>query len=389
MLWVSHCEPLSAQTNSQPNQTDTAAIKHAILLLGDVDPTVRKNAKAEIESFGPAAISELAKAAKLETTADYEIQIAATTILATLKEAKVVKETDNFVRGEAMLPGWEAFKELTQDSAESRSLFSEIYLKNRQELIRATNPPTPGAARNYQTSYSTLKGLFESPDLAQVCFGMFLLARQQNQPTSADASEGVSAIRVGPSTQQIKFLFGTLSTQKSPIAKLRGKGQTAVLLVRAIIESAPQTPQLLSYNLALIRQIKSTEISPLLLDLAEPQNPTSIRAQAIEHAITLGDKTTFEKLNRYLDDKTEVGKYLTAAPKDTPAGQRAKQQISIVQIRDLILLGNLRLTKQDHTEFGFTPQAINTSQSKIDIKKAGFVKNEAREKAFERFHNNR
>ena len=56
-----------------------------------------------------------------------------------------------------------------------------------------------------------------------------------------------------------------------------------------------------------------------------------------------------------------------------------------MQIRDLILLGNLRHAGENHTEFGFDSQAFNTTNNEVDIKLAGFINNEAREKAFERF----
>ena len=387
IILTTYNQPLLAQTEvTQPvtSQADTEAIRREILLLGDTDPTVRKNARAAVENFGNAAINELKKAVKFETTKDYETQIVAAKILANLQHAIALKEADKFVRGEKELEGWPAFKNLTEDTPESRSLFRDIYLQNHKELLLATSPPVPGTNRKYAASYTQLKNLFESSDLTQVCFGMFLLARKQNEQESTGTNTGLQAIHVGPSLIQIKHLFDTLAAKRSPLAKLNNQGLAPVMLVRAIIESAPQAPQILTSKISLIQQIKSKEISPLLITFAAPENPTVIRVQAIEHAIKIGDKDAFKKLNTYLDDTTEVGKYLVS-PDDAPASQRPKQQISLVQIRDLILLGNLRLNKQDHAEFGFRPEAIHKSTNKFNVKQAGFVNNEMREEAFKRF----
>ena len=387
VILVTCNQPLLAQTEvSQPliSQADTEAIKREILLLGDADPTVRENAKAAIENFGEAAISELEKAAKFETTKDYETQIMATKILTALQDALALKQAEQFVRGEKELAGWSAFKELAGDTTESRSLFRDIYLRNRKEVLLATNPPIPGTHRKHTVSYSQLKNLIESPELAQVCFGMFLLARKQNEQAAAGADAELHAIHAGPSLIQINRLLNALASKKSPLAKLNNQNLAPVMLVRAVIESTTQTPELLANKMSLIQQIKSKEISPLLINFAAPENPTVIRMQVIEHAIKIGDKDAFKKLNTYLDDTTEVGKYLVS-PDDAPASQRPKQRISQVQIRDLILLGNLRLNKQDHTEFGFRPEAIHKSTNKFDVMQAGFVNNETREEAFKRF----
>ena len=385
MSSVRYDQPLLAQTKvaqSLTSQVDTEAIKREIVLLGDPDPIVRENARVAIENFGEIAIGELKKAAKFETTRDYETQIVAAKILATLQDTLMRKEAEKFVRGEKELEGWEAFKELTGDTQESRSLFRDIYLRNREELLRATSPPAPGTDQNYTVSYSRLINLLASSDLAQVCFGMFLLARKQNEQKAEANAENQDA-PIGPSLRQIKSLFYTLAATKSPLTKLNGPAQAPAILVRKIIESSPQDSQLLSSKLSLVRKIKSKEIGPLLVDFAAPKNPTVIRLKAIEHAIQIADKETFEKLNTYLNDTTEVGKYLVPSD-DEPTTQKPKKLVSQVQIRDLILLGNLRLNEQDHTEYGFSAEAIDTT-NKFNVKLAGFINNETREKAFEHF----
>jgi len=45
----------------------------------------------------------------------------------------------------------------------------------------------------------------------------------------------------------------------------------------------------------------------------------------------------------------------------------------------------LRHAGENHTEFGFDSQAFNIVNNEVDIKLAGFINNEAREKAFERY----
>jgi len=385
LILVIYSQPLLAQTEVPqplPSQTDNEAIKREILLLGDADPIVRKNARTAIEGFGDAAIGELKKAAKFETTKDYETQIMAAKILAVLQDAIALEEAEEFVRGEKELEGWPAFKKLTGDTTESRSLFRDIYLQNREDLLRATGTQTPGTQTTYTASYSQIHSLIQSPELAQVCFGMFLLVRKQTAQKNAEAN---ATVQPGPSLPQIKQLFRTLATQNSPLAKLDDQSLAPAMLVRAIIESAPQTPQLLASQISLLRQIKSKEISSLLLDFAVPENPTVIRLAAIQHAIKVADKATFKKLNVYFDDTTEVGKYLVLASDNKSSSQPSKQLISQVQIRDVILLGNLRLGEQDHTEFGFRADAIDAATNKLDVKQAGFVDNEKRNKAFERF----
>ena len=386
MNLIRYDQPLLAQTEvAQPltSQADTEAIKREILLLGDVDPIVRKNAKAAIENFGNTAISELTKAANFETTKDYETQIMAAKILATLQNTIALKEAEKFSRGERELKGWPVFIKFTGDTPESRLIFRDIYLQNHEELLRATGLPTPDNKRKHTASFSQLNNLFESPDLTQVCFGMFLLALKQNEQETAEANSEALTMPVGLSLRQTKHLFSTLAMKKSPLTKLNSSDLTPTMLIQAIIESAPQAPQLLGNKISLIQLIKSKEISPLLLDFAAPENPTVIRAQAIGHAFKINDKDAFKKLNIYLNDTTEVGKYLVP-PDGKPNNQQSKQLISQVQIRDLVLLGNLQLNEQDHTEFGFRAKAVRTT-NELNVKQAGFVNNQTREEAFKRF----
>ena len=61
-------QPLHTQATLQ-------SIKNIISLLGHADPKVRRDARTELEQLGAAAISELEKAAKFESTNDYETQI--------------------------------------------------------------------------------------------------------------------------------------------------------------------------------------------------------------------------------------------------------------------------------------------------------------------------
>jgi len=147
-------------------------------LLGDVDPIVRKNAKAAIENFGNTAISELTKAANFETTKDYETQIMAAKILATLQNTIALKEAEKFSRGERELKGWPVFIKFTGDTPESRLIFRDIYLQNHEELLRATGLPTPDNKRKHTASFSQLNNLFESPDLTQVCRWTFIATNE-------------------------------------------------------------------------------------------------------------------------------------------------------------------------------------------------------------------
>ena len=105
---------------------------------------------------------------------------------------------------------------------------------------------------------------------------------------------------------------------------------------------------------------------------------------AIAHAIKTSDDNTFNQFNTYLSDTTVIGRYLAAQPNFDRA-KNDKPTIMEVQIRDLILLGNLRLTGKNYTEFGFDSKAVNVANNEVDIKLAGFINNEARETAFERY----
>ena len=362
---------------------DSASIQREISRLGDADPAIRLTAQAELLRLGAVAIEELENAAKFKTTLDYETQIAAAKILESIRETIAIEETDKFVVGKADLDGWPAFEKITGDSPESRSLFRDIYLRNRSELIRALRPTTDGNL----VSYDQLRGLFESPDLEQACFGMFLLARQQTLQNEAQSNAEIPFLAERPSEVQLEHLFSEIARPASPLTKLRTEIVPVSLLVRAIVETIPQDQPVLNAKLRLVSQINSPEIGPLLVKFASPENPTVVRAMAIAHAIKIGDAQTFAQLQPYLNDDTVVGKYLSDNTES--AGQPSKddpanRSIDAVQIRDLVLLGNLRLAEQDHADFGFNPDAINVSSNKVNLKRAGFSSDENRKRAFER-----
>ena len=191
-----------------------------------------------------------------------------------------------------------------------------------------------------------------------------------------------------PSELQLGHLLSSCVRQTSPLTNLRSNIGPVASLVRAVIETAPKEHPILGYKLSLLQQIKSPEISPLLVEFAAPEKPTVIRALAIAHAIKIGDAETFVKLQNYLNDDTVVGQFLignTAGAQAPTEDKPTRQQISEVQIRDIVLLGNLQLAGQAPSDFGFTAEAINAGGNKIDIKRAGFANDEDRKQAFERY----
>ena len=378
------CQTLLAQIKtSQPSQAqvDPATIQRQIALLGDADPTVRKKAQTELRRIGTTAVGELEKAAKFKSTLDYETQIAAAKILESIRDEVAISKADFFVGGKTSLPGWQAFKEFTGDTPASRALYRDIYLGSRSELSNELGP----LADANRVSYAQLKNLFESPELEKVCLGMFLLASQQTQQNAAQNDAELPFLHERPSQQQLAHLLNALIGRTSPLPKLRTGIEPAALLVRAVIETAPQEYPILSRKLAVIQQINSPEIGPLLIQFATPENPTIVRALAIAHAIKIGDDKTFAQLQTYLNDNTVVGKFLadsTAPAKETSKEEPVKRLIAEVQIRDLVLLGNLRLAEQAHADFGFNPEAVDVSDNKVDIKQAGFTNDDDRKKAF-------
>ena len=379
------CATLGAQNaTEQSTQTkvDPETIKQLIALLGDPTPSIRRNAKAELIRIGSVATSELEKASKFETTLDHEIQITAAEILETFQDTIAVRETDKFVRGSGTLPGWQAFEKITGDTPVSRSLFRDIYLQNRLELERAFGP-SPANTRYHQFTV-----LFESTDLEQVCFGMFLLARQQSQQSAARNTGASETLREGLSKKQLVVLLSLLARSTSPILKVRNNAAPVALLVKAVIETAPKEHLILNSKISLIQKINAPEIGPLLVKFAEPEYPAVVRSLAIAHAIKIGDADTFSQFNPYLSDSTVVGQFLVVPPEaKTPQAndKRNKQVISEVQIRDLCLLGKLRIAGEAHADFGFNPAAVNSSNNQVGIKGAGFITKEARDKAFERY----
>ena len=381
------CRPLPAQIETnQATQTkaDPATIQRQISRLGDTDPAIRLAAQAELLRFGAAAVEELEKAAKFKSTLDYETQLAAARILESIQDTIAIEETEKFIRGKTTLEGWPAFVEFTGDSPESRSLFRDIYLRNRAELEKALRPTDDGNL----VSYEQLRQLFASPDLEQVCFGMFLLARQQTLQNAAQNASALPLLPERPSTLQLENLFDSVARTSSPLAKLRTEIEPVTLLVRAIIETTPPEHSVLNSKLNLVKQIDSPEIGPVLIQLAAPTNPTIVRALAIAHAIKIGDAETFAQLRPYLNDDTVVGKFLTAdtqfagpSSKDDPANRSVNE----VQVRDIVLLGTLKILDQAHTDYGFDLKAIDDSNKTVDIKRAGFANDDDRKKAFEKF----
>ena len=378
------CRPLPAQTGTnqttQP-QIDSTNIQLQIALLGDVDPTTRQKAQAELRRMGAAAIDELDKAAKFETTLDYETQTAAVKILESIKDEIALEETNKFVHGKTTLLGWDAFKEFAGDTPESRSLFRDIYLRNRSELTKAMRPSSDGNL----ISYLQLSRLFASPDLEQVCFGMFLLARQQIQQNTAQSESELPLLRGRHSEKQLEDLLRALTRPTSPLTKLRTNIKPSAKLVRAIIETAPQEHPILQLKLALVQQFNSPEIGPLLVEFAKPKTPSVVRALAIAHAIKIGDAETFTPLKSYLNDNTVVGQFLTGDAEiadPTSKNEPTDQLVSEVRIRDIVLLGDLRLNGKAHADFGFDPEAVNISTNVVDIKRAGFTNDLDRKNAF-------
>ena len=372
------CRPLLAQTETKQLTEDPTAIQLAISQLGDTDPSVRKKAQVELQQFGAAAVDELKKAAKFETTLDYETQIAAAGILESIEETMAIEQTNKFVLGEATLPGWQDFEKFAGDSPESRSLFRDIYLKNRSELAKALDP-----AVDHVVGYTQLKTLFESTELKQLCLGMFLLAHQQTRQNAAENS----FLLERPSELQMGHLLNLPTLRTSPLAKLRSNIGPVALLTLAVIETAPKEYRILNRKIALLQQVNSPEVGPLLVEFATSEKPTVVRALAIAHAFKIGDAKNFDRLKEFLTDDTVVGQFLSTDKSVTkPLGKNgsARPPVIEVQIRDIVLLGNVLIAEKDHTDFGFSPAAVN-SAGYVNIKQAGFLDNEARTKAFERY----
>ena len=368
-------QPLHTQATLQ-------SIKNNISLLGHADPKVRRDARTELEQLGAAAISELEKAAKFESTNDYETQITAVDILRTLRNSIAIEAADKFVRGEGTLIGWPAFEKFVDDTLESRSIFRNVYLHNRVEVENAIRSTTaPSTTRENTSDYFQLKALIESPEQPKVHFGMFLLAKQLSELKSAQSDDESASLNTMFTKQQLGHLLNVLTNKNS----LQTKAPSPIaLLVRSIIENTPAEYRLLNKQILLIKKFDSPEFQPLLTELAAKEKPTVVRAMAIAHAIKTSDDNTFNQFNTYLSDTTVIGRYLATQPKYDSA-KNDKPDIIEVQIRDLILLGNLRHAGENHTEFGFDSQAFNTTNNEVDIKLAGFINNEAREKAIERF----
>ena len=363
-------QPLHTQASLQ-------SIKENIALLGHTDPKVRRNARTELEQLGTAAINELEKAAKFESTSDYETQITAADILRTLQNSLAIKAADKFVHGEGTLNGWPTFKKFVGDTLESRSIFRNVYLRNRVELENAIRSTAPS---ENTTGYFQLKALFESPEQPKVHFGMFLLAKQLTELKSAQRNNESTSLNAILTKQQLEYLFNLITKNISLQTKTPS---SIVLLVRSIIENTPEEYPLLNKQVLLLQKFDSPELHPLLAELAAKENPTVVRAMAIAHAIKVNNNT-FEQFNSHLNDTTVIGRYLAAQPNFDRA-KNDKPAIMEVQIRDLILLGNLRLAGKNYTEFGFDSKAVNVANNEVDIKLAGFINNEARERAFERY----
>lgn len=382
-------QQLSAQTDAKqptPNQVDIQKIKNAISLLGHIDPKIRRNATTELEKFGAAAISELQKAAEFETTLDYETQFNATIILETINASLATEAIDKFVRGKGTLAGWPAFKRYTGDTPESRSFFRDIYGQYRSELEQIMRPSTTTSNTHEHTNdYSQLLTLFQSPKTSQVYFGMFLLAHQLAERNSTPNNADSFPITQSLSKKQLKELLNKLTENTSTLAKVHPKPESIVSLVLAIIETIPKEYPLLKQKLELIQQLNSPKTYPLLLELTAPVNPTVVRSMAIAHAIKIGDQNTFEQFDTYLNDTTVVGQFLVTNQQFDSTEQYGNQIISEVQIRDIVLLGKLRLAGKDHTKFGFNSKAASTPHDKVDLKQAGFANDEDRERAFERY----
>ena len=381
------CQSLYAQIDAAPSvqtQVDRANIQRQISLLGDADPVTRQKAQAELQRIGPPAIEELKQAAKFETTLDYETQIAAARILETIQDEIAIEKTDQFVQGKTSLPGWQAFAKFAGDTPASRSLFRDIYLRNRSELNKVLSAP----AGSTPISHAQLIKLFESSELEQVCFGMFLLARQQTQENTSQIDSGSPLSPGIPSQGQLEKLLNIIALPTSPLSKLSTDVTPVALLVKAIIETAPTEYSILNQKLEVVKRINSPEIGPLLVEFAIPENPTVVRAMAIAHAVKIGDAKTFADLRTYVNDATVVGQFLTVDTQpDAQASddEQANQVISEVQIRDLVLLGQLRLAGKAHADFGFIPEAVNVNNDVVDIKLAGFKNEQDRQKGFESF----
>ena len=186
-------QPLHTQATLQ-------SIKNNISLLGHADPKVRRDARTELEQLGAAAISELEKAAKFESTNDYETQITAVDILRTLRNSIAIEAADKFVRGEGTLIGWSAFEKFVDDTLESRSIFRNVYLRNRVELENAIRSTAPS---ENTAGYFQLKALFESHEQPKVHFGMFLLAKQLTELKSAQSNDESASLNAILTKQQL------------------------------------------------------------------------------------------------------------------------------------------------------------------------------------------
>ena len=159
-----------AHKQSVPAQDNPKKVDALIRQLGSASFKQREKAGKQILTFGAKAIPALERGCR---SMDVEIRARCQRLLRLIKSATLESRLDQFTRhgpqkGHAPFEGWERFQKIFGRDRSARSLFVEIYKKERAILqLAATNPKAAAKkfgrwqkkinARGYKTSYKNFQ----------------------------------------------------------------------------------------------------------------------------------------------------------------------------------------------------------------------------------------
>ncbi len=331
------------------------ALGELIQQLGDPSYEARERAEAELASQGLAAEAALLEALKEE---DVEIRLRASRILDRVREDAFESHLAAFIADvdgsrKLSLPGWERFRNLVEDHADTRKMFADMTRAERALLSaydkRVPEMPALFAARVAWLQSQTAGGNPDARAIPQPSLATLLFI-------GSDHSQGVSQLY-------------SLLCQPAAMQSIETHTQASVM--RTLLERCAASSES-SFGMMLAQKydLKETGLQQATKLLEQGTTSSSTLHHAIINVGRFGDAEHMRLLTPLLDNKTVCHRWSNQALK--------KDGTINVEVRDAALVVLLHLAGKDPKQYGFKLLKENP-ETLYYVYTFGFVDDDERE----------
>lgn len=355
---------VSSQTNP-----DIEQVRRLVLQLADPDFGVRQAAHRQLLNMGTACLPVLKE---YREAADNELRLSVVRLSERIRDAAHESAIDDFLKHQVDLPGWDRFRELSDDNTASRRLFSQVYREQRAGLLELTDP---GA---------DLPGLLDR--------WLADRAGASDPPARPDRYRRVLI------SLAVAGIFGALPPEKgaAPSLQIRLGQWLSTAAHRKMLED-PDYGRLC--RRAAITWIRAPEANPVVLpakisaasslDLPEGLDtaiqclqmddiPGLHRRAAISMVARMGRAEHIPVLESLLDDKLVVYR-------GTGRDPEGRLVTYTGQMGDVALAALVCLTGQEYGDYGFVADRQDDLRRPLPLTLAGFPSGDDREAARQRW----